>query len=229
MYVKAEIRVSPNKTENSMIHSIKNTSTKIVFIYSALIAFTLLTGPASAAGDAEEGAKRSVACGACHGADGNSVNPQWPSIAGQNATYLANTLRAFQSGTRTDVLMTGQAQSLSEQDIENLAAYFAAQKATQRTANPELAETGERLYRGGNKEGKLTACIGCHGPAGRGNAPAGYPSLSGQHAAYTAKQLGDYQSESRKSDGDAMIMRNVAARLTQNEINALAAYIQGLR
>jgi len=207
----------------------KNSTATKPFVYSLLLAFTLLTGTVYAEGSAEEGAKRSVACGACHGADGNSVNPQWPSIAGQNATYLANTLRAFQNGTRSDVLMTGQAQSLNEQDIENLAAYFAAQQATQRTANPELAEIGERLYQGGNKETNLTACIGCHGPAGKGNAPAGYPSLSGQHAAYTAKQLGAYQSETRKSDGDTMIMRNVAARLTQNEINALAAYIQGLR
>jgi cytochrome c553 len=210
-----------------MTPSIKNAS--VIFVYSLLAAFTLLTGTAYATGNAEEGAKRSVACGACHGADGNSVNPQWPSIAGQNATYLANTLQAFKNGTRSDVLMSGQALGLSEQDIENLAAYFATQTATQRTANPELAETGERLYQGGNKESNLTACIGCHGPAGKGNAPAGYPSLSSQHAAYTAKQLSDYQSEARKSDGDSMIMRNVAARLTQNEINALAAYIQGLR
>ncbi len=221
--------MSPNRIEYPLNPSIKNSTTTKPFVYSLLLAITLLTGTAYAEGNAEEGAKRSVSCGACHGADGNSVNPQWPSIAGQNATYLANTLRAFQNGTRSDVLMSGQAQSLNEQDIENLAAYYAIQQITQRTASLELAKIGERLYQGGNKETSLTACIGCHGPSGKGNAPAGYPSLSGQHAAYTAKQLDAYQSEARKSDGDTMIMRNVAARLTQNEINALAAYIQGLR
>jgi cytochrome c553 len=218
---KAEYRVSLKRTENP--------TTSNVFFGGTLIALTLLAGNVHAAGDAEAGAARSAACGACHGADGNSVNPQWPSIAGQNATYIANTLRAFQDGTRSDVLMTAQAQSLSDQDIENLAAYFAVQKPTGRTADPKLAEAGERLYRGGNKETNLTACIGCHGPTGSGNEPAGYPSLTGQHATYTAKQLGDYQSKTRKSDGGTQIMRNVAARLTQNEINSLAAYIQGLR
>jgi cytochrome c553 len=222
---KAEHRVTFKRAENPTTSNVFFN----VFFGGTLIVLTLLTGNVHAAGDAEAGAARSAACGACHGADGNSVNPQWPSIAGQNATYIANTLRAFQEGTRSDVLMTAQAQSLSEQDIDNLAAYFSAQKATGRTADPKLAEAGERLYRGGNKESNLTACIGCHGPTGSGNEPAGYPSLSGQHAAYTAKQLGDYQSKTRKSDGNTQIMRNVAARLTQDEINSLAAYIQGLR
>jgi cytochrome c553 len=195
----------------------------------ALIALSMLANNALAAGDATAGKNKSVTCAACHGADGNSVNPQWPSLAGQHASYIAKTLQAFKDGSRSDPLMSAQAMSLSEQDMEDLGTYFASQKATGRTASPALAEAGERLYRGGNKDSNLTACIGCHGPAGRGNAPAGYPSISGQHAAYTAKQLGDYQSKNRESDGDAQIMRNVAARLTQDEINQLAAYIQGLR
>ena len=203
-------------------------SLKTVFL-SAAAALALLANSAYAAGDAAEGKNKSAPCAACHGADGNSVNPVWPSIAGQHTSYLENALQAFKEGTRSDVLMTAQANMLSAEDIADLAAYFASQKAIKRTADPALADTGERLYRGGNKESNLTACIGCHGPAGRGNAPAGYPSLSGQHAAYTAKQLQDYQSGTRQSDGDAQIMRNIAARLTQDEINALAAYIQGLR
>jgi cytochrome c553 len=228
--MRASNLIQAGKAEHSVsLQKAEITTTFLGIFLGALTALIMLAGNAHAAGDAEAGAARSAACGACHGADGNSVNPQWPSIAGQNATYIANTLRAFQEGTRSDVLMTAQAQSLSEQDIENLAAYFSMQQATGRTADPQLADAGERLYRGGNKESNLTACIGCHGPTGSGNEPAGYPSLSGQHAAYTAKQLGDYQSKSRKSDGGAQIMRNVAARLTQDEINALAAYIQGLR
>lgn len=195
----------------------------------AVLALTMLAGNAIAAGDPEAGKTKSATCAACHGADGNSVNPQWPSIAGQHAAYTVKTLQAFKDGSRSDPLMTAQAMALSAEDMEDLAAYFATQKATGRTADPSLATAGEDLYRGGNMESNLTACIGCHGPAGRGNAPAGYPSLSGQHATYTAKQLTDYQSKARKSDGDTQIMRNVAARLTKEEIDQLAAYIQGLR
>lgn len=186
-------------------------------------------GNAHATGDAAAGKSKSASCAACHGADGNSVNPAWPSIAGQHPVYIENALRAFKDGTRSDVLMTAQTMGLSDDDMADLAAYFASQTAIKRTADPALAKTGERLYRGGNTDSNLTACIGCHGPTGRGNAPAGYPSLTGQHAAYSAKQLDDYQSGARKSDGDTQIMRNIAARLTQDEINALAAYIQGLR
>jgi cbb3-type cytochrome c oxidase subunit III len=192
-------------------------------------AVTTITLSTANAGDAAAGKSKSATCAACHGADGNSVNPQWPSIAGQNETYLQNTLQAFKDGDRKDPLMSAQAQMLSDEDIANLAAYYAEQKATGRTADPKLAETGERLYRGGNKESDVTACIGCHGPSGSGNAPAGYPALAGQHAVYTAKQLADYQSKARKSPGEVQVMREVAARLTQDEINALAAYIQGLR
>jgi cytochrome c553 len=198
-------------------------------LLSTSVALALLASSAYAAGDAAAGKNKSASCAACHGADGNSVNPVWPSIAGQHDSYIKNALQSFKDGTRSDMLMTSQANILSDEDIADLAAYFATQKAIKRTADPALADTGERLYRGGNKESNLTACIGCHGPTGRGNAPAGYPSLTGQHAAYTAKQLDDYQSGARKSDGDAQIMRNIAARLTQDEINALASYIQGLR
>ena len=201
---------------------------KTVFL-SAAAATALLAGSAYASGDADAGKNKSAPCAACHGADGNSVNPVWPSIAGQHASYTEKTLKSFKDGSRSDVLMSAQANILSDEDIADLAAYFARQTPIKRTADPSLAQLGEDLYRGGNKESNLTACIGCHGPAGRGNSPAGYPSLTGQHAAYTAKQLKDYQSGTRKSDGDTQIMRNIAARLTQEEINALAAYIQGLR
>ena len=160
--------------------------------------------------------------------DGNSVNPLWPSLAGQNEAYLVKTLNAFKNGTRTDLLMSAQAAVLTEQDIADLAAHYAAQKPTQRTADPSLAGAGEQLYRGGNKEARISACIACHGPTGQGNGPAAYPAVAGQHATYTAKQLADYQSGARTSDGDAKIMRSVTARLSKDEINAVAAYMQGL-
>ncbi len=202
---------------------------RIENIVGALIVLTLIAGNAIAAGDADAGKDKSATCAACHGGDGNSVNPAWPSLAGQHASYIAKSLRSFKEGTRSDPLMSAQANMLSDEDIDNLAAYYATQKAVARTADPKLAPVGEDLYRGGSQDSNLTACVGCHGPAGRGNAPAGYPSVAGQHATYTAKQLSDFQSGARKSDGDTMVMRDVAARLTQDEINALAAYMQGLR
>jgi cbb3-type cytochrome c oxidase subunit III len=198
-----------------------------------LLAFGLSTNAAWAEdqviGDADAGKSKAATCAACHGMDGNSVNPQWPSIAGQHTSYLTSTLNAFKSGTREDVLMGSQAALLSDQDIADLAAYFSSQTATKRTASPELAETGERIYRGGDKETSVSACIACHGPTGRGNAPAGYPSLTSQHAVYTAKQLSDYKNGNRVSDGDTQMMRSTTAQLSQTQIDAVAAYIQGLR
>lgn len=195
----------------------------------AVAAALALSPAALAEGDAAAGQAKAATCAACHGMDGNSVNPVWPSLAGQHASYIVETVNAFKMGTRNDVLMTAQASLLNEQDLADVAAYFAAQTGTQRTADPALAESGERLYRGGDKEEAIAACIACHGPSGRGNAPAGYPSLTGQHATYTAKQLRDYRSGARSSDGDTQIMRNIAAELSDEQIDAVAAYIQGLR
>lgn len=195
----------------------------------AVAAALALSPVAIAEGDAAAGQAKAATCAACHGMDGNSVNPVWPSLAGQHASYIVDAVNAFKDGTRKDVLMTAQAGLLNDQDLADVAAYFAAQKGTQRTADPALADAGERLYRGGVKEEGIAACIACHGPSGRGNAPAGYPSLTGQHATYTAKQLRDYRSGTRSSDGDTQIMRNIAAELSDEQIDAVAAYIQGLR
>ena len=126
-------------------------------------------------------------------------------------------------------LMTTFATTLSEEDMLDLGAYFATLPSVQRGADPALVELGQRIYRSGLPDRGVAACIACHGPAGRGNAPAGYPSLTGQHATYTAKQLTDYKTGSRVSDGDLQIMRSVVARLNQEEIDAVSAYIQGLR
>jgi cytochrome c553 len=199
----------------------------VLQVLSVFGAMTLLSSQ-TLAGDADAGAARAATCAACHGQDGNSVNPQWPSIAGQNESYLVATLQAFKDGTRSDMLMGAQAAALSEQEMADLAAYFAAQTPAKRTADSALAEAGGRLYRGGNKETAISACIACHGPTGQGNAPAGYPAVAGQHAAYTAKQLNDYKNGARTSDSNAQIMRNITEHLTANEIAAVAAYMQGL-
>jgi cytochrome c553 len=181
-------------------------------------------------GSAEAGKARSVTCAACHGPDGNSVNPAWPSIAGQNAPYMLKQLQAFKSGSRTDPLMTAQAMPLSEQEMRDLAVYYAAQApAPKAVAAPESVNKGEALYQGGDAENKIAACLACHGPTGRGNPAAAYPMLKGQHATYTATQLRNYANGQRKSDGPTRVMRDIAARLEEDDILAVASYVQGLQ
>ena len=187
-------------------------------------------------GDAAAGKSKAVTCSACHGAEGNSVSPLWPNIAGQNANYIVAQLKAFQSGEndapalRSDPLMTSMAMPLSDEDIRDLAVYFEGLPgAVNSVADEKTVTRAEALYRGGNNESKAAACLACHGPAGRGNPAAIYPALNGQHAAYTAKQLRDYASGGRKSDGKTHIMRDIAGRLSDEDINAIASYVQGLK
>ena len=181
-------------------------------------------------GSAEAGKTKSVTCAACHGAAGISANPLWPNIAGQGAPYIAAQLNAFKGGDRKDPLMTSQAMMLSDQDMADLAVYFESLAApAQAVADADLVSKGEALYRGGNVETQVAACIACHGPTGTGNPAAGYPALKGQHAAYTAKQLRDYASGERVSDGKTRIMREIAGKLSDEEIVALASYVQGLK
>jgi cytochrome c553 len=193
------------------------------------VALASVALPARAAGDAAAGQARAVTCAACHGVDGNSLNPEWPSLAGQHESYVVRQLQAFKSGARQNVLMSGQAMALSDQDMADIAAWFAGQKPAAKTADPALVDVGQRLYRGGNKEAGVPACIACHGPDGLGNLTAAWPMVAGQQANYTAAQLAAYRSGERKTDGDTQIMRNVAARLTDDEIKAVASYIQGLQ
>lgn len=181
-------------------------------------------------GDPEAGKAKSATCAACHGANGNSVNPEWPNIAGQSAKYAVAQLKAFKEGKRVNALMSGQAMLLSEQDMRDLAVYFESlPAAAQAVADASLIDRGEALYRGGNAEESIAACIACHGPTGRGNPAAAYPALNGQHATYTAKTLRDYASGERKSDGTTRMMRQIAARLSAEDVEALASYVQGLK
>lgn len=181
-------------------------------------------------GSAEVGKTKSVVCATCHGQGGNSSIPMWPNIAGQSATYLVTQLNAFKDGLRSDPMMSSQAMMLSDEDIRNVVVYFESLPRTEATAaDAGNVEKGEALYRGGKAEAGVAACIACHGPTGRGNPAAGYPAISGQHAAYTAKQLRDYAAGTRKSDGKTRIMRDIAARLDNDDIDALASYMQGLQ
>ena len=181
-------------------------------------------------GDVEAGKNKSVTCGACHGADGNSVNPVWPSLAGQHSTYTIAQLQAFKNGTRTEPLMLGQVMSLTDEDMKNLAVYFASMPAAAKSvADPAIVDRGQRLYRGGDRDNNSAACIACHGPTGRGNPAAAYPSLKGQYATYTATQLRAYASGARQSDGPTKVMRDIASSLSEDDIVAVSSYIQGLQ
>ena len=181
-------------------------------------------------GSAETGEAKSLTCTACHGPQGNSSNALWPNIAGQGAPYLQAQLSAFKSGARMDPLMSGQAMLLSDQDIADLAVYFEnLPAAAQAVADADLVNRGEALYRGGNTETGVAACMACHGPTGRGNPAAGYPAVQGQHAAYTAKQLNEYAAGTRQTDGKTRMMRDIAGRLSKDDIAALSSYMQGLR
>jgi cytochrome c553 len=202
--------------------------------FVALGICTLLANTAFAegivAGDAEAGKNKAITCGACHGGDGNSVNPVWPSLAGQHPTYTVAQLQAFKNGTRSEPLMLGQVMSLSDEDMRNLAVYFAGMPAAAKAvADPASVDRGQRLYRGGDSDNNSAACIACHGPAGRGNPAAAYPSLKGQYAIYTATQLRAYASGARQSDGPTKVMRDIASSLSEDDIVAVASYIQGLQ
>jgi cytochrome c553 len=180
-------------------------------------------------GSAEAGKAKSITCSACHGQDGNSVMPTWPSIAGQSAAYIATQLHAFKDGLRSDPLMSAQSMLLSDEDIRNLAVYFESlPRAAMPVADANKVSRGQALYRGGDSAAGVAACMACHGPTGRGNPAAGYPAVSGQHATYTAKQLQDYAAGTRQSDGKTRIMRDLAARLDKEDIDAVASYMQGL-
>ncbi|AQZ35636.1 Cytochrome c553 [Pseudomonas sp. NFACC19-2] len=187
-----------------------------------------LTGVAQAAGDAEAGQGKVAVCGACHGADGNSPAPNFPKLAGQGERYLLKQLHDIKSGARPVVEMTGMLDNLSDQDMADIAAYFASQKMSVGAADPKLVERGEALFRGGKLEEGMPACTGCHSPDGAGLAAAGFPHLGGQHAQYVAKQLTDFREGDRTNDGDAMIMRAIAAKLSNKDIEAVSSFIQGL-
>lgn len=180
-----------------------------------------------AQGDAAAGQAKSALCASCHGADGNSQLDINPKLAGQNASYMVKQLKDFKSGARPGVTMSAMVLSLSEQDMEDIAAWYSSQEGTVQGADPASLELAETLYRAGNKEIAVAACSACHSPTGKGNAQAGFPALSGQHAAYTLQQLKDFRAGVRQNDLSGM-MQTVVERLTDKELEALASYVSGL-
>ena len=200
----------------------------------------LLAAPfALAGGDAAAGKAKSATCAACHGEDGNSPVPNFPTLAGLGEKYLLKQLQDIKNGDREVPEMAGQLDNMSERDLADIAAFYAANPMQIAGAKPkdwplenlnstEFLELGEKIYRAGNRETKVPSCTGCHSPTGQGNAPAGYPRLGGQHADYIAKQLRDFRANARVNDGESRIMRGVAAYMSDKEIEAVANYISGL-
>lgn len=177
----------------------------------------------------EAGRAISAPCTACHGTDGNTLTPEYSNLAGQGEKYLFQQLRHIQSGEREIVLMAGQLTNMDEQDLRNLAAYYASLPGRIGQSKEEGLEQGESIYRGGIPDKQVAACTACHAPNGNGNMLAGFPRLSGQPVEYTIAQLKAYREQERTTDEDFNnMMRDIAAKLTDTEIEAVANYATGL-
>jgi len=187
-------------------------------------------------GDATRGTAKAAVCSACHGPNGNSSSPEWPRLAGQSAVYVAEQLRLFRAGVRSNPVMKPLASTLSDQDIDDLAVYYQAQTPAGLEADPSYWRSGEALYLRGDRAHDVPACVACHGPVGRGNFAAGYPALRAQQSVYVVKQLNDYASGARytaakpaTASRNGGMMFTIAARLSPEQIRDVASYVQGMR
>ncbi len=181
-----------------------------------------------AAGDAAKGKTLTATCAACHGADGNSVNPDWPKLAGQSEEYITKQLMDFRAGLRVDATMTPMAKGIaSDDDIPHIAAYFASQKVKPGVGDVNLVKEGEALFKGGKMSSGVTACSACHGVTGQGNAKAKFPKISDQHTKYLVKQLKSFKAGTRSNDAGKM-MQNITSKMTDADMKAVAEYISGL-
>ena len=197
-------------------------------VAAAWVLWAAFCGVASAAGSAERGATKSAVCAACHGANGNSTNPEWPSLAGLGADYIVAQLVNFKEGKRTNPVMMPNAAALSPEDMADLAVYFNSQRNTGLEADPSTWQAGQKLFRAGDAARGIPACMACHGPAARGSDAARFPALRGQHAVYTVKQLQDYASGARNT-GPNNIMQSISRKLTADDMRNVASYVQGIR
>ena len=172
------------------------------------------------------GKAKSVTCAACHGADGNSPVAMYPKLAGQSADYLIKQLKEFKAGTRENAVMGPMAAALSEQDMLEIASYYAAQKVA--TAELAGSDIGKKLYFGGNVKRKITACVACHGVSGKGMNKAGFPTIAGQNEAYIKAQLVSFKKGERNNDYNTM-MQSVASKLSESDMNELAKYMASMK
>ena len=209
-----------------MIHA---RSVALLLALCALPAVAAADDHAAAApvGDATAGAEKAAVCAGCHGMDGKALQPAYPNIAAQHASYIAKQLTEYREGERVNALMNGIAATLTDEDILNLAAYYAAQPAIPGAADEETLALGESIYRGGITAQGIAACIGCHNPQGLGNPASVVPVLSGQNPEYTADQLRYFRDGTRANDPNR-VMRALSHRLVDAEIEAVSSYIAGL-
>ncbi len=205
-----------------------------------MAAFLVVSAQAAVAeGNPEAGKEKTLVCAACHGTDGNSPAPNFPKLAGLGEKYLYKQLADIKEGRRNVLEMTGMLTNMSDQDLKDIAAYFNSQTIqlsgakslnvlTNSGEEVDALALGQKVFRAGNKETSVAACMGCHSPTGKGNDPAGFPRLSGQHPEYIEKQLRAFRAGERTNDGDTAIMRQVAANLSDAELKAVANFVAGL-
>lgn len=194
-------------------------------VFSIILGFM---SSAVLAGDAAKGQQAAAACAACHGSDGNTpIAPDYPKLAGQRANYTEKQLHDFKSGARDNAVMAGQVAALSDEQIEDIAAFYASLEVQHAAVPDKYIETGQTLYRAGDPAQGIPACTACHGPKGNGLESAGFAALGGQNPQYTIAQLKAFRSGARANDTNRM-MRDIAAKLTDDQIEALAYYLVGL-
>ncbi len=203
--------------------------TKLVSIFLVAASFCVVPAWADETvaiqGNAAAGAKKITTCVACHGTDGNSPISANPNLAGQHEQYLLDVLREYKNGERSNPIMAGMVANLSEQDMADLAAYFASQKENIGETDPALLQRGQQLYRAGDKNKDIPACIGCHGPTGEGNGPALFPKIAGQNPDYIMAALKSYQQEGVR---DNVMMQDIASKMSDSDMLAVSSYIYGL-
>lgn len=214
-------------------------------VLSISLALASATSILHAEGNINAGKQKAASCASCHGENGNSMVATFPKLAQQHSSYLEQQLRAFKDGSRSDPMMSAMALSLSDEDIADISAYYAAQKISENTL-PVLAADDENekpannkdiqaiiaqgsdLYRNGDLKSEVSACIACHGPFGEGNKPASFPALKSQHADYLIKTLTDFKSGSR-SNNPENIMHMIAKKMTDEEIKAVSYRISMMK
>ncbi len=201
---------------------------KRIWILAAAISAASAGDASLGAGSVETGATKSLVCQACHGANGVSISPDWPNLAGIGADYIAQQLQLFKEGKRANPVMMANAMNLSPDDMADLAAYFNSLPNPSLDGDPAYDKAGERLYRGGDAARGIPACMACHGADGRGADAAKFPSLHGQRTAYVSRQLHDYATGAR-STGPNNIMPTIAKRLSEDDVRNVAAFVQGIR